>query len=138
MAATILANELKKCGIEDINVESRGLVALFPEPYNPKVVAVAARHGIIIPNNYARQIDNSEFGKDTLVLVMNQPMKKKVYAAYDSAINVYTIGEFTGDIDADVEDPYGKGAAEYEKCFVQLQDMAKIAARNILKMKQKA
>lgn len=133
MAATILANELKNCGIDDITVESRGLVVLFPEPYNPKVVAAAARHGIIIPNNQACQIDEKEFGKNTLVLVMNQPMKKKVYATYDKAINVYTIGEFTGDNDADVPDPYGKGAAEYEKCFLQLQDMARIAAHKLLK-----
>jgi protein-tyrosine-phosphatase len=135
MAATILASELKECGIDGISVESRGLVVLFPEPYNPKSVAVAARHGIIIPNNHATQILETDFGKNTLVLVMNQPMKAKVYATFEQAINVYTIGEFTGDIDADVQDPYGKGVEEYEKCFLQLKDMAKKAVGRILEAK---
>lgn len=38
MAATVMAN-LK----QDIISESRGMVVLFPEPYNPKAVAVAAK-----------------------------------------------------------------------------------------------
>lgn len=133
MAATIMKNELIKLGLEDIKVESRGLVVLFQEPYNPKAVAVAASHGMIIPSNEACQMDNREFGRDTLVLVMNQPMKAKVYATYDRAINVYTIGEFTGDRDADVADPYGKGVEEYNRCFVQLQNMIEKAAQNIKK-----
>ena len=133
MAATIMANELRNLGIEHMSVESRGLVVLFPEPYNPKAVAVAARHGMIIPSNEACQITNKDFGKDTLVLVMNQPMKAKVYASFDRAINVYTIGEFTGDMEADVEDPYGKGVEEYDRCFMQLQNMIEKAAQNIKK-----
>lgn len=128
-----MSNELKKYDIENISIESRGLVVLFPEPYNPKAVAVAARHGMIIPNNEACQISNKDFGKNTLVLVMNQPMKAKIYATFDNAINVYTIGEFIGDIDADVKDPYGKGVDEYDRCFVQLQNMIEKAAQNIKK-----
>ena len=49
MAATIMKHELEKCGLDHIAVESRGLVVLFPEPYNPKAVAVASKHGMIIP-----------------------------------------------------------------------------------------
>ena len=37
MAATIMTKLMP-----DIRVESRGMVVLFPEPYNPKAVAVAA------------------------------------------------------------------------------------------------
>ena len=51
MAATVMAN-LK----QDIISESRGMVVLFPEPYNPKAVAVAAKHNMIIPNNSATPI----------------------------------------------------------------------------------
>ena len=39
MAATIMQNRLSKY---DVIVESRGMVVLFEEPYNPKAVAVAA------------------------------------------------------------------------------------------------
>ena len=69
MAATVMAN-LK----QDIISESRGMVVLFPEPYNPKAVAVAAQHNMIIPNNSAKQLLNEDFGNDTLVLAMNSHM----------------------------------------------------------------
>lgn len=88
MAATVMAN-LK----QDIISESRGMVVLFPEPYNPKAVAVAAKHNMIIPNNSAKQLLNEDFGNDTLVLAMNSHMKQKIYDEYSEAINVYTLSE---------------------------------------------
>ena len=87
MAATIMQNRLSKY---DVIVESRGMVVLFEEPYNPKAVAVAASHNMIMPSNNAIQIANNDFGKDTLVLVMNASMKQKLYDSFDRAINVYT------------------------------------------------
>ena len=50
MAATIMTKLMP-----DIRVESRGMVVLFPEPYNPKAVAVAARHDMIMPSNVSVQ-----------------------------------------------------------------------------------
>ena len=59
MAATIMQNRLSKY---DVIVESRGMVVLFEEPYNPKAVAVAASHNMIMPSNNAIQIANNDFG----------------------------------------------------------------------------
>ena len=95
MAATVMAN-LK----QDIISESRGMVVLFPEPYNPKAVAVAAKHNMIIPNNSAKQLLNEDFGNDTLVLAMNSHMS-----------------EYAGEPEQDIKDPYGKGIEEYNACF---------------------
>ncbi len=129
MAATIMQHFLK--GI-DILVESRGMVVLFPEPYNPKAVAVAAAHDMIMPSNSAIQIENDDFNNDTLVLVMNLAMKQKIYDTYDKAINVYTLGEFALGTDVDIEDPYGRGIDEYNRCFEQLYELIDIAAKNII------
>ena len=112
MAATIMQNRLSKY---DVIVESRGMVVLFEEPYNPKAVAVAASHNMIMPSNNAIQIANNDFGKDTLVLVMNASMKQKLYDSFDRAINVYTLCEFCGEPEEEVHDPYGKGIEEYKK-----------------------
>ena len=103
MAATIMTKLMP-----DIRVESRGMVVLFPEPYNPKAVAVAARHDMIMPSNVSVQVVNDDFGIDTLVLTMNSSMKQKIYDTFNKAINV------------EVPDPYGKGVEEYNKCFEQL------------------
>lgn len=128
MAATIMQKLLNDT---DLLVESRGMVVLFPEPYNPKAVAVAARHNMIMPSNSAKQLDNSDFDNDILVLVMNASMKQKIYDTYDKAINVYTLGEFAGEGDVEVTDPYGRGIEEYNKCFEDLYALIEKAAENI-------
>lgn len=129
MAATIMQSSLQDF---DILVESRGMVVLFPEPFNPKAVAVAASHGMIMPNNSATQIENADFGSDTLVLVMNSAMKQKLYDDFDRAINVYTLGEFVGTPAEEVKDPYGRGVEEYNKCFNELEVMVSKAAKIII------
>ena len=118
MAATIMANLMP-----EMRSESRGMVVLFPEPYNPKAVAVAARHGMIMPSNVSAQISNDDFSVDTLVLTMNSSMKQKMYDTFDKAINVFTLGELAGEGDVEVPDPYGKGLEEYNKCFEQLYSL---------------
>lgn len=134
MSATIMQNFLQGYGM-NIRVESRGMVVLFPEPYNPKAVAVAARHGMIMPSNTAAQLSNKDFDNNTLVLVMNSAMKQKIYEVYDRAINVYTISEFAGEGDMEVSDPYAKGIDEYNKCFEQLymlvEKIAEIIKKNM-------
>ena len=99
MAATIMSNLMP-----EMRSESRGMVVLFPEPYNPKAVAVASRHGMIMPSNVSAQISNDDFSVDTLVLTMNLSMKQKMYDTFDKAI-------------------YGKGLEEYNRCFEQLYSL---------------
>ena len=129
MSATIMQSYLQSL---DILVESRGMVVLFPEPFNPKAVAVAASHGMIMPNNKATQIENDDFDSDTLVLVMNSGMKQKLYDSFDKAINVYTLGEFVGMPDKEVQDPYGRGVDGYDECFNELEVMVRKAAEIII------
>lgn len=129
MAATIMQHCMQGT---DMLVESRGLVVLFPEPYNPKAVALASGYGMIMPNNNARQIEDKDFGNDVLVLVMDMAMKEKIYDTFENAINVYTLGEFIREPEREIEDPYGRGMEEYNKCFVELKDMIEKAAQIIL------
>lgn len=134
MAATIMRHYLKDT---EMLVGSRGMVVLFPEPYNPKAVAVAASHGMIMPSNSAKQLTNQDFDNDTLVLVMNAVMKQKIYDSFDRAINVYTLGEFAGFPDVEVADPYGRGIEEYGRCFESLSALVEKAAENIRNNMQK-
>ena len=119
MAATIMQQFVQDMGIL---TDSRGMVVLFPEPYNPKAVAVCAGHGM-----------NTDFDNNTLVLVMNQSMKQKIYESYDRAINVYTLGEFAGVGETEIADPYGRGIDEYNQCFEQLYVLIEKAAEIIRK-----
>ena len=85
MAATIMQQFVQDMGIL---TDSRGMVVLFPEPYNPKAVAVCAGHGMIMPSNSAAQLENTDFDNNTLVLVMNQSMKQKIYESYDRVCSI--------------------------------------------------
>lgn len=125
MAATIM-NSRK--GDRDILVSSRGMVVLFPEPYNPKAVAVASSHGLIMPSKSSKQLEKEDFNNDTLVLTMTNIHKQKIYASFENAINVYTLEEYVGSDDGDVEDPYGKGIEEYIKCYEKLDALISKAA----------
>ena len=116
MAATIMQQFVQDMGIL---TDSRGMVVLFPEPYNPKAVAA--------------QLENTDFDNNTLVLVMNQSMKQKIYESYDRAINVYTLGEFAGAGETEIADPYGRGIDEYNQCFEQLYVLIEKAAEIIRK-----
>ena len=117
MAATVMAN-LK----QDIISESRGMVVLFPEPYNPKAVAVAAKHNMIIPNNSAKQLLNEDFGNDTLVLAMDSSMKQKIYDEYSEAINVYTLSEYAGEPEQEIRNIM-PGSSLYTGLLVMLQSI---------------
>ena len=117
MAATIMSS---RKGDADILVSSRGMVVLFPEPYNPKAVAVVSSQGLIMPSKSSRQLVKEDFNNDTLVLTMSDIHKQKIYATFENAINVYTLEEYVGSEGGDIEDPYGKGIEEYVKCYEKL------------------
>ena len=58
VAAAILK---KICRLPDIKIESRGLICLFPEPYNPKATALLRSRGIVLENGVSRQLTEEDF-----------------------------------------------------------------------------
>lgn len=130
MAATIL-NHLKDG--RELLVSSRGMVVLFAEPYNPKAVAVAAARGMIMPNNPACQIKEEDFGNDVLVLAMSEKQKNKLYARFKQAINVYTLMEYAGEGEDEIQDPYGGGMEAYFQCFEEIRGLVEKAAQVLFK-----
>lgn len=96
---------------KDIEIISRGLIVLFPEPYNPKAVAALRTKGIILENKTSMPINAEDMDEDTLVLAMGIPEKEKLIAEYDPA-NVYTVTEFAQGA-GELIDPYGKDMDSY-------------------------
>lgn len=90
----------------ELEVTSRGIIVLFPEPYNPKATSVLRGSGIILENGLSRQLLAEDFAEDTLILTMDRTEKQKILDEYKNACNVYTIMEFAGG-SGDIMDPYG-------------------------------
>lgn len=122
VAEAVMKDRLKRRGNNEVEVISRGRVVLFPEPANPKAIAIAKTKGINIEEHTARTIEGEIFGNDILVLVMTEKIKASIYEKYTEAVNVYTIKEFIGET-GDVETPYGKGMKEYGESFTQIEEI---------------
>lgn len=117
LAAAITGRALLQTGI---TVESRGLIVLFPEPMNPKTVAIAASRGIILKDYVSTQLTDEDFGQEVLVLTLDETYKKTVYEEYKNAMNVYTLKEYTGGA-GNISDPYGGDLPEYGELYGALE-----------------
>lgn len=114
---------------DTIEINSRGLVVLFPEPVNPKAEVVLINHGIFIEGHQAKQLIQEDMDEETLVFTMSREQKERISRDYNVNTNIYTIKEFNEE-EGDVMDPYGGTLVEYEECFVELsRDIKKIVLR---------
>ncbi len=129
MATTIMGALIKDKGFI---LESRGMVVLFPEPYNPKAIAAAKARGMNLPSTFSRQLTGDEFGLRTLVLTMDSAQKDKIYKNFPEARNVFTLSEFAGESDVEIPNPYGKEEDAYMECFDVLYGLVFKAADGIL------
>lgn len=116
VAETILKNIKKD---EWLEVESRGLVVLFPEPYSLKAHTLLRNNGYIMENGTAKQLSESDFSDTTLVLTMNREQRDKIISEY-AAKNVYSIMEFAGG-SGDIVDPYGGDTDLYSMFFTSIR-----------------
>lgn len=128
---SVLAKAVYKSINQDdkLEIEARGMVVLFEEPANPKAVAIAKSKNLDIEKEKSIPLSAEDFGDETLVLVMTDLLKKKVYEEFESAVNVYSIREFTGEA-LDVEAPFGGELVDYgsqyeylEKLVYKINDM---------------
>ena len=70
MAEAIMQHRLL---LEDILIESRGLVVLFEEPVNPRTEKILDMKGLITEQQHtSRQLEESDFDERTLILTMQQ------------------------------------------------------------------
>ena len=120
LAAALLKSYLP---LEDIEVDSRGLAVLFPEPMNPKTVAIASSKGLQI-DRMSEPLKDSDFGEDVLVLVLDEAKKQTVYDDYSGTINVYTLTEYMGE-SGSVNNPDGGDLEDYAKLYDMLNELIK-------------
>ncbi len=116
----------------DMEVMSRGLVVLFPEPSNPKADTVVRNHNLSIGDHMSKPLEQEDIDEDTLILTMTLEQKEKVQREYENSVNVYTLKEFIGE-DGDVSDPYGKDLTDYEECYIEL---AKLIKKTVYKLNE--
>lgn len=109
--------------LEDVLIDSKGMIVLFPEPINPKAEAILEEHGMSMKEHEAVQFTKDDFDERTLILTMSQTQKIKLMEAYPGeTVNLYTLTEYNRSGNADIVDPLGGDLPEYRQCFDILKD----------------
>ena len=113
---------------KDIRVESRGLVVLFPEPMNPKAIAVLKGNQLTVDKESSEPLTREDFGQEgTLVLTMTERECRSVRERFDRNEHVWSIGEFVRKR-GDIAEPHGGTLAEYGAVYEYLDLMVKMVA----------
>ena len=107
-----------------IEVCSRGLVVLFPEPSNQKAEMVVENHNLSLDNHVSTQLTKEDLEGNLLVITMTFAQKLKIAEEFGLSGNLYTLKEYVGE-EGDVIDPYGGTVLDYEECFSELSRLIK-------------
>jgi protein-tyrosine-phosphatase len=122
MAEAILES---KYLLEELQITSKGVVVLFPEPINPKAEAVLVSNGLTMKDHMSDPLVPEDFDDRTLVLALSESVKQKVQkeVAPEQAV-ICTLYEYVG-ADQEITDPYGGALADYGQCFEELEALIK-------------
>lgn len=119
LAAAILRHYLPL--EKTVEIDSRGLAVLFPEPMNPKMVAIASAKGLTLDRT-SEQLVEEDFGTDALVFVLDETKKQSIYDDYSEAVNVYTLKEYINEAGS-IINPDGGELADYAKVYDTLDEI---------------
>lgn len=120
--AEAIYNRMEEIG--GMEVTSRGIIVLFPEPANPKACAVLKNNDLSLDEHKATSLEAEDITENTLLLTMTEKQKQHILENYEEANEVYTIKEFVG-LEGDVVDPYGGTLLDYEDCYNELSQLVK-------------
>ena len=117
MAEAILQNKFL---LDVLEISSKGVIVLFPEPINPKAEAVLVSNGLTMKEHTSVPLLAEDFEERTLILAVNGNVRQKVQNQFgELADGLQTLAEFTGE-EREVSDPYGGELADYGVSFGEL------------------
>ena len=119
MAEAILKSKFL---LSELEVESRGLVVLFPEPVNQKAEAILASHGLTMKDHTAKMLEQEDFDERTLILVMDDALKQRIFQEHENVQNTWQLSEYIKE-ETDVTEPVGGSLADYGACYELLDSM---------------
>lgn len=119
MAAALL----RACQLDrPVEVQSRGMVVLYPEPMNQKAEAVMIGNGLDTEGFTSTQFDPEEVFLNTLVLTMEQKQRDKIREMLGPDFpedQVQTLNEYVGE-ELEIMNPYGATLPAYGVLFESL------------------
>jgi protein-tyrosine-phosphatase len=109
--------------LEELEVTSKGIVVLFPEPINPKAEAVLVSNGLTMKEHMSDPLVREDFDGRTMVMTITPEVREKVINEFGvDEKDVFVLNEYVREPEAPVN-PYGGALADYGLCFAQLEAM---------------
>lgn len=123
MAEAIMQN---KYLLEELDITSKGVVVLFPEPINPKAEAILVSNGLTMKDHMSDPLVKEDADERTLLLAVSEEVKQKVRAEFgeEFAGKMHVLNTFVG-VSQEVVNPYGGSLADYGQCFDELEILIK-------------
>lgn len=115
----------------EIEAISRGLVVLFPEPLNTKMLEIMKQHGLEPTKESSEQLNGADLTENTLLLAMTEADVLMVRDSFPEA-DVRTLRSFVGQ-EGDIEVPLGGSMDAYQECYEHIDLLTKMAAEIIFK-----
>lgn len=108
--------------LDELEIASRGLVVLFPEPMNPKAEEILKSHGLGMTGHAAAELTEQDLAPRTLLLAMTEALAQKVRDKFESPANVHTLKAYVGE-EGDVSSPIGGTLEDYEECYREMEEI---------------
>ena len=125
IAESILRQYLLDADQKNIEVISRGLVVLFPEPVHVKAADMVIKTcGIESLDFRSAQLTQEEVEESDLILTMTEEQKDKILEEYHGYKEIATLNEYAR-VEGAIIDPYGMEDDDYERCFEQIARLVK-------------
>ena len=120
IAKAILDDRIRKSNTEGIEVQARGIVVLFQEPVNTKVVTILKNNEVSLEYDCVFQLEQADVSESDMIITMDEAQKQKVVSSFQDVKNVFTLKEWAGE-EGTLLDPYGKELMDYEYCFREIE-----------------
>lgn len=119
MAEAILQS---KYLLEELEITSKGIVVLFPEPINPKAEAILVSHGLTMKHHMSEPLHREDFTERTLVITFDEELRQRLIKEYEPEFEnrIQVLPEYVGKGEA-LLNPYGGTLADYGQCFEALE-----------------
>lgn len=112
------------------NVSSGGFHVYQSGKASEYAIRVAENHGLDLNEHVSRQLTKEMIENADLILTMTESHKYYLSADYPEH-KVYTICEFAGKENRDINDPFGLNIDEYEECFLQIKECIEAIAEKL-------
>lgn len=131
LCESIMSEAILKAVAADrpLEILSRGLVVLFPEPVNPKVVQILEQNHLTPSKSYSEELKPEDITEDTLILTLKETQAHKILTGMEPDCDVATLRGFVG-YKGDPVTPSGDLSC-YQDAFEHLDLLVKAAAQII-------